>query len=273
MKKINLVFKIIHFISIFLYLVSFTLFLSNANCYDQLIPLLLKDILFNSNFAKVGVYGIFMPHAIMFTLTPLYIASYFIMHFKFLMQCLNEDVKQFTKENAENRRSDISDIQFQKYARQQITHISKKFVRIKGDVEAFNVFIKWRYVSIIFTGTLAFAGVIISVLITSDNQGKPYIEMAFGAILIFFIGSEIGHQLQIESENLFRNTQKFKWYQYNNSNCKMFVILLLQIQDPVAVKCFAFPYLNRELLLRVFRIVHGYIACFQSMKRKSKRFA
>ncbi|XP_050500099.1 uncharacterized protein LOC126880339 isoform X2 [Diabrotica virgifera virgifera] len=102
------------------------------------------------------------------------------------------------------------------------------------DVEAFNLFVKWRYASLIFTGTLAFGGVIISVL----------------------------------SENLLTNILQFKWYQWNKANCQMFNILLLQIQDPLLFKCFAFPYINRELLLRVFRVVHGYIACFQSMKKQ-----
>ncbi|XP_072377550.1 uncharacterized protein [Diabrotica undecimpunctata] len=104
--------------------------------------------------------------------------------------------------------------------------------------------------------------------ITSKNQGGPYMEMVFCGFLIFFIGSEIGHQLQIESENLFKNILQFKWYQWNNTNCQMFIILLLQIQDPVVFKCFAFPSINRDLLLRVFTRVHGYIACFQSMKKQ-----
>ncbi|XP_050500098.1 uncharacterized protein LOC126880339 isoform X1 [Diabrotica virgifera virgifera] len=136
------------------------------------------------------------------------------------------------------------------------------------DVEAFNLFVKWRYASLIFTGTLAFGGVIISVLITSKNQEITYMQMAFCGILIFSVASEIGHQLQIESENLLTNILQFKWYQWNKANCQMFNILLLQIQDPLLFKCFAFPYINRELLLRVFRVVHGYIACFQSMKKQ-----
>ncbi|XP_050500096.1 uncharacterized protein LOC126880337 [Diabrotica virgifera virgifera] len=267
MKKINTVFKIIHFVSICFGTASFISLLSNANCYDHLIPLLIKDLFFNYNFVKVAIYGFLIPHTCVFTFATMFIATYFVMHFKFLMQCLNEDVKQFIEEDTENRRSDINDLQYQNYVRQQITHICIKFVRIKGDVDALNLFIKWRCVSFIFTGALACGGEVICVLITNGNQGTYYMGMAFGSILIFFIGSEIGHQLQIESENLLTNILRFKWYQWNKANCEMFIILLLQIQKPVVIKCFAFPYINRELLLSVFRIVHGYIACFQSMKK------
>uniref|UniRef100_A0A6P7GW08 Uncharacterized protein LOC114347429 n=1 Tax=Diabrotica virgifera virgifera TaxID=50390 RepID=A0A6P7GW08_DIAVI len=139
-------------------------------------------------------------------------------------------------------------------------------------VKAFNLFVKWRYTSLIFTGTLAFGGAIIPVLITSKNPGRPYMGIVFCGILEFLIGSEVGHQLQIESENLFTNILQFKWYQWKNTNCQMFIILLLQIQEPVVFKCFAFLSINRELLLRVFRVVHGYTACFQTMKKKSKSF-
>uniref|UniRef100_A0A6P7FT55 Uncharacterized protein LOC114330876 n=1 Tax=Diabrotica virgifera virgifera TaxID=50390 RepID=A0A6P7FT55_DIAVI len=48
------------------------------------------------------------------------------------MQSLNEAVKEFTEEDLENRRNDINDIEYQKHARQQITHICMKLVRIKG---------------------------------------------------------------------------------------------------------------------------------------------
>uniref|UniRef100_A0A6P7FAV1 Uncharacterized protein LOC114328117 n=1 Tax=Diabrotica virgifera virgifera TaxID=50390 RepID=A0A6P7FAV1_DIAVI len=73
--------------------------------------------------------------------------------------------------------------------------------------------------------------------------------MVFSAVLMFVAGSEIGHQLEIESENMLKKILQFRWYQWDKKNCQMLIMLLLQIQKPVVIKCFGAPVINRELLL------------------------
>ncbi|XP_072377551.1 uncharacterized protein [Diabrotica undecimpunctata] len=184
------------------------------------------------------------------------------------MQCLNKDIKEFVKQDVPCRCGEVNCIKYQKHVRQRIIEICMKLVRVKRNVKAFNLFLKWRLVSLILTGTLSLGGIIVSILVTREAQRIPYVQMFLNGLLILLIGSEVGHQLQIESENFFNNVTECRWYQWDKRNCEMFIMLLLQIQEPLVLTCFTFSAINRETLLRVIRVVHAYITYFESMKKQ-----
>uniref|UniRef100_A0A6P7G8X5 Uncharacterized protein LOC114337123 n=1 Tax=Diabrotica virgifera virgifera TaxID=50390 RepID=A0A6P7G8X5_DIAVI len=96
-----------------------------------------------------------------------------------------------------------------------------------------------------------------------SRDALPHILLSVIGIIMVSIVAEGGQYLEAESEAVYMNATRFKWFQWDISNRTLLLMFLLQTKRPLTFRCYGIVYQNRALLLVVHRMLHLCIAFYK----------
>ncbi|XP_050505042.1 uncharacterized protein LOC126883491 [Diabrotica virgifera virgifera] len=125
---------------------------------------------------------------------------------------------------------------------------------------------QWRFFMMVFTAGAVLGALLINILVLKPRDAMPYVILTGLGIQNFYVLTETGQYLENESETIYMNATRFKWFQWDRSNRTLLLNFLLQTKRPLSFNCYRIIYQNRALLLLVFRMLHLYTAFYNGLQ-------
>ncbi|CAH1102261.1 unnamed protein product [Psylliodes chrysocephalus] len=190
-----------------------------------------------------------------------------------LNKILNSQITNFIEtDNDEDGTLDfIYDVQYQRKVQKKIKYFLLQTAKAKETTKCISSLYKYRGF-IILTGSAVLLGIHLLPVISRSTEFDLNVLLVLSSVVVhltlFFLIGEVGNTLMTEGENIYLNLTQCNWYNWNTSNRKLYISLLLFTQTPQCYIIFGFSDVNRRFMLQVFKIFNCFITCAASLKNK-----
>uniref|UniRef100_A0A6P7FI77 Uncharacterized protein LOC114330471 n=1 Tax=Diabrotica virgifera virgifera TaxID=50390 RepID=A0A6P7FI77_DIAVI len=218
-----------------------------------------------NSFLKTFIFGFVQLHSICFTFGMMLILSYCMFHFVFSLENLNQVLIEFIrkKNNNKNKSEHIYCVHCEEEIFNQMVYLLNQFLGIKEALTMYNNFIKWRMLSLVVGASTITGSSLVVIMAGRTKETFLYYGLFFSTLLSCFIVAESGEQIKSQSEMIFANIQRQKWYYWSKKNKKMLMMFLLVTQKPLEMNCHGFLVESREMMLKVARIIHVFVTYYR----------
>uniref|UniRef100_A0A6P7FZK9 Odorant receptor n=2 Tax=Diabrotica virgifera virgifera TaxID=50390 RepID=A0A6P7FZK9_DIAVI len=232
----------------------------------QLYYKIIKDF-FQGRIAALILFLMFiMPHSLMFCTQIILINCYFSSHSYYCLKALNEQIEILIDFEMDAKTSSYHSPEYQKRIRRDMIYFSTQLEHIKMAINYYRHFMQWRFFMMVFTAGAVLGALLINILVLKPRDAMPYVILTGLGIQNFYVLTETGQYLENESETIYMNATRFKWFQWDRSNRTLLLNFLLQTKRPLSFNCYRIIYQNRALLLLVFRMLHLYTAFYNGLQ-------
>ncbi|XP_072384220.1 uncharacterized protein [Diabrotica undecimpunctata] len=118
----------------------------------------------------------------------------------------------------------------------------------------------------VFTAGAVLGTLLINILMLKSTDVLPKIILTVIGVQTFYAVSESGQYMESESEAVYMNATRFKWFQWDRSNRTLLLMFLLQTKRPLSFRCYGIVFQNRALILVVFRMLHLFTAFYNCLQ-------
>uniref|UniRef100_A0A6P7GEF1 Uncharacterized protein LOC114336331 n=1 Tax=Diabrotica virgifera virgifera TaxID=50390 RepID=A0A6P7GEF1_DIAVI len=195
------------------------------------------------------------------------IFCYFIYHILFNLHNLNEElITLINKKNNHVKKFDqINCDHCQKEIFQDMVYLFNHYLRIKQAVHGINDFYKWRVLALVFGASGVTGSSLVFIIAVRSEESLLYYTIYITSILCYYVIAEAGEDVRSKSEMLFINAQQVNWYYWNKENRNLLLMFLLVTQKPLELNCHGFLVQSREMLLKIAKIIHGFLTYYQTV--------